>query len=95
MRFALVEYDTGQHEAYDVTDRRHLHSAQACCDRAYFRHVATDKEEQPEASVASLLAGIFILFLVAILVMAVLMLLPALQPSSPLPPPALLPEGAK
>ena len=80
-----MEYDTGEH----------IDRAQACCDRAYFRHVAMDKEEQPEASVASLLAGIFILFLVAILVMAVLMLLPALQPSSTPPPPTSLPEVGK
>ena len=75
-----MEYDTGEH----------LDRAQACCDRAYFRHV--DKEERREASVAGLLAGIFILFLVAILIMAVFMLLPALQPSSTPPPPTSLPE---
>ena len=47
-----------------------------------------DKEEQydaklREASLGGLLAGFFILLLVAILVMAVFMLLHAIQPSSP------------
>ena len=48
-----------------------------------------DEEErydtkQREASFGGLLAGIFILLLVAILVMAVFILVPAIQPSSPL-----------
>ena len=56
-----------------------------------------DKEEhhdevQREASVAGLVAGIFILCLIGILVAAVIVLLPAIHLSPTPPPPTSLPE---
>ena len=52
-------------------------------------------EVQREASEAGLLAGIFILFLIGIFVVAVVMFWPAIHLSSPPPPPTSLPEVGK
>jgi hypothetical protein len=52
-------------------------------------------EVQREASVAGMIVGIFILFLLGVAAMALFTLLPAIHISSPAPPPTSLPEGDK